>query len=192
MTNLPDPELATSDTVCIAVVDKDRNAISLINSLSGLFGSGISCLETGVVLHNRAASFRLDSSHPNALAPRKRPLHTLMPGMITRAGRAVMPYGVMGGDYQPFGHAHFLSNVIAYGMDLQEAIDDARVFHRDGCVVVEHGVSLDAIHQLRDKGHAVVIADKPLGGAQAIWIDHERDTLTGASDPRKDGMAAGY
>lgn len=192
MTNLPDPELTTSDTVYIAVVDKDRNAISFINSIYHSFGSGITCPETGVVLQNRGASFRLNPQHPNALAPRKRPVHTIMPGMVTRAGRAVMPYGVMGGDYQPFGHAHFLSNVIDYGMDLQEAIDSPRVFYENGCVVVEHGVSENAIRQLRDKGHKVALATKPLGGGQAIWIDWERGTLTGASDPRKDGIAAGY
>lgn len=192
MTHLSDPELAKSDTVYISVVDKDRNAVSFINSTYHSFGSGITCPETGVVLQNRGASFRLDPHHPNALAPSKRPLHTIMPGMVTRAGRAVMPYGVMGGDYQPFGHAHFLTNVIDYGMDVQQAIDSPRVFHQDDCVVAEHGVSEETIQGLQAKEHRVTIAEEPHGGAQAIWIDWDRGTLTAGSDPRKDGMAAGY
>ncbi|MCO6188590.1 gamma-glutamyltransferase [Rhizobium sp. L1K21] len=192
MTDLPDPKLSTSDTVYISVVDADRNAVSFINSIYYSFGSGIVCPETGVLLQNRGASFRLDPSHPNALAPGKRPMHTIMPGMVTREGRAVMPYGVMGGDYQPFGHAHLLTSVIDFGMDVQQAIDSSRVFYQDDKVVAERSVPEKTVAELREKGHDVISAEEPLGGGQAIWIDWEQGTLTGASDPRKDGFAAGY
>lgn len=192
MTHIPDLELAMSDTVYISVVDEDRNAVSFINSTYYSFGSGITCPETGVVLQNRGASFRLDPDHPNALAPGKRPMHTIMPGMLTKDGKAIMPFGVMGGDYQPFGHAHLLTNVIDFDMDLQEAMDSPRVFYRDQQIVAERGVPAATLAGLQKLGHAVTLASEPLGGGQAIWIDWDKGTLTGASDPRKDGMAQGY
>lgn len=192
MTHVPPLDLALSDTVYIAVVDRDRNAISFINSTYHPFGSGITCPETGVVLQNRGSSFRLDEAHPNALAPGKRPLHTIMPGMLTQGDRAVMPFGVMGGDYQPFGHTHLLTNVLDFGMDLQEALDSPRVFTQGSAILAERGVPPETVEGLRALGHQVVEAPEPHGGGQAIWIDWERGTLTGASDPRKDGLAIGY
>ncbi len=192
MTHIPALDLAKSDTVYISVVDEDRNAISFINSTYHSFGSAITCPETGVVLQNRGASFRLDPDHPNALAPGKRPMHTIMPGMLTRDGRAVMPFGVMGGDYQPFGHAHLLTNVLDFGMDLQEAMDSPRVFYKGQQIVAERGVPMATIAGLQQRGHEVTFAAEPHGGGQAIWIDWDKGTLTGASDPRKDGMASGY
>ncbi|PKP75901.1 MAG: gamma-glutamyltransferase [Alphaproteobacteria bacterium HGW-Alphaproteobacteria-6] len=192
MTHLPPVELAMSDTVYISVVDEDRNAISFINSTYWAFGSGITCPETGVVLQNRGSSFRMDPTHPNALAPGKRPMHTIMPGMVTRNGQVVMPFGVMGGDYQPMGHAHLLTNILDFGMDVQAALDSPRVFHEDGQVKVERGVPEATRAGLRALGHDVAETPEPFGGGQAIWIDWEKGTLTGGSDPRKDGMAAGY
>lgn len=192
MTDLPDPGLAKTDTVYISIVDEDRNAVSFINSTYHAFGSGITCAQTGVVLQNRGASFRLDPAHPNALRPGKRPLHTIMPGMLTKDGRAVMPFGVMGGDYQPFGHAHLLGNLLDHGMDVQEALDCARVFYRNGEVQAEHGVPLNSVAGLQARGHKVSVATEAHGGGQAIWIDWEAGTLTGGSDPRKDGLALGY
>ena len=192
MTDLPALDLALSDTVYISVVDEDRNAVSFINSTYHSFGSGITCPETGVVFQNRGASFSLDADHPNALAPAKRPMHTIMPGMVTKDGRAVMPYGVMGGDYQPFGHAHVLTNLLDHGMDLQEALDCPRVFYQDEQIVAEHGIPAEAIAGLQSRGHRVTLASEPHGGGQAIWIDWNKGTLTGASDPRKDGLALGY
>lgn len=192
MTHLPELELVKSDTVYLSAVDSDRNTVSFINSTYHSFGSGITCPETGVVMQNRGASFRLDPDHPNALAPGKRPMHTIMPGMLTKDGRAVMPFGVMGGDYQPFGHAHLLSNVIDYGMDLQEAVDHPRTFYTKDVVQVERGVSADTIAGLQARGHTVTFSTEAHGGAQAIWIDWDNGTLTGASDPRKDGCALGY
>jgi gamma-glutamyltranspeptidase/glutathione hydrolase len=190
--NLPEIEMAMSDTVYISVVDKDRNAVSFINSTFHSFGSGITSPKTGVVLQNRGSSFKLDPLHPNSLAPRKRPMHTIMPGMVTKAGQAVMPFGVMGGDYQPFGHTHLLTNLLDFGMDPQEALDSPRVFYEAGAVVAERGIPEEAISGLKKLGHKVVSAKEPFGGGQAVWIDWEKGTLSGASDPRKDGCAIGF
>ena len=119
MQHLPEIEMAMSDTVYISIVDKDRNAVSFINSTYHSFGSGITGPKTGVVMQNRGSSFKLDPAHPNSLEPGKRPMHTIMPGMVTKNGHAVMPFGVMGGDYQPFGHVHLLTNLFDFGMDPQ-------------------------------------------------------------------------
>lgn len=192
MTDLPPIDLAPSDTVYISVVDEDRNAISFINSTYWAFGSGITCPQTGVVLQNRGSSFRMNPAHPNALAPGKRPMHTIMPGMVTREGRAIMPFGVMGGDFQPMGHVHLLTNMLEYGMDVQAALDSPRVFPDKGVVRAERGVSAATLQGLQALGHPVAEAEEPWGGGQAIWIDWQKGTLTGGSDPRKDGMAAGF
>ena len=192
MAHLPPVSLPGSDTVYISVVDRDRNAVSFINSTYYSFGSGVVGPKSGVVLQNRGCSFRLLRGHPNAMAPGKRPVHTIMPAMATANGRAVMPFGVMGGSYQPFGHVHVLTNLLDFGMDPQEALDAPRVFYDGGKVVAERGVPASAIDGLRRRGHEVTPAIKPLGGGQLVWIDWERGTLTGASDPRKDGCAIGY
>lgn len=192
MTGLPDVELPKSDTVYISVVDADRNAVSFINSTYDSFGAAVTGPKSGVVLQSRGRSFRLDADHPNVIAPSKRPLHTIMPGMAVKDGRVVMPFGVMGGAYQPFGHVHLMTNLIDFGMDPQEALDAPRVFHRDGVVEVENGVPQSVIDGLTAKGHIVKRSDEPFGGGQAVLIDWEKGTLTGASDHRKDGCALGY
>jgi len=192
MTDLPPVHLPKSDTVYISVVDRDRNAVSFINSTYHSFGSGIVSPKTGVVLQNRGSSFNLDPRHPNCIAPRKRPMHTIMPGMATRDGKAVMPFGVMGGGYQPFGHVHLLTNMLDFGMDPQAALDAPRVFHDAGILEAERGIPVAAIEGLRRRGHRVETPQEPHGGGQAIWIDWHKGTLTGASDPRKDGCALGY
>jgi gamma-glutamyltranspeptidase/glutathione hydrolase len=192
MVGLPPAEMKRADTVYLSVVDRDRNAVSFINSIYHSFGSTLVAPRSGVVLQNRGASFRLDPSHPNAMAPAKRPMHTIMPGMAMRAGRALMPFGVMGGDYQPFGHVHLLTNVLDYAMDPQAALDDARVFYDEGAVEAERGVSGQTIAGLQAKGHRIVIPGEPHGGGQAILIDWEAGTLTAGSDPRKDGCALGW
>jgi gamma-glutamyltranspeptidase/glutathione hydrolase len=192
MADLPAPTLEHSDTVYLCVVDRDRNAVSLINSTYHSFGSGVVAPKSGVILQNRGSSFRLDPKHPNAIAPGKRPMHTIMPGMAVKDGRAWMPYGVMGGDYQPFGHVHLLTNILDFGMDPQAALDCARVFHDSGNVEVERGIPAAAIAGLKQRGHATVDAVEPLGGGQAIEIDAKDGTLTAGSDPRKDGCALGY
>ena len=180
------------DTVYLCVVDKDGNACSFINSLFQSFGTGILAEKSGVVLQNRGFGFRLERGHPNCIAPRKRPLHTIMPGMAMRNGRAIMPYGVMGGHFQPMGQSWFLGNHVDYGLDLQEAIDLPRLFPYGGKVEAERGIPANVVAELARLGHDVVTVDKPHGGGQAIFIDHERGYLIGASDPRKDGCAMGY
>ena len=180
------------DTVYLCVVDRDGNACSLINSLFEGFGSGIWAPKSGVFLQNRGLSFRLERGHPNCIAPNKRPMHTIIPGMVTNAGRAVMPYGVMGGHFQPMGQTLFLANHFDHGLDIQQSLDLARIFPRLGRVQAERGIPADTIARLTAMGHAVDQVQNPHGGGQAIWIDHQRGVLIGGSDPRKDGMALGY
>jgi gamma-glutamyltranspeptidase/glutathione hydrolase len=121
-------------------------------------------------------------------------MHTIIPGMVAKDGKAIMPFGVMGGQYQAIGHAHFLTNHIDYGMDLQEAIDFPRVLSVPSGqeLDVESGVPEPVAKGLAALGHKVTKAARPIGGGQAIKIDWEQGTLTGGSDPRKDGCALGY
>jgi gamma-glutamyltranspeptidase/glutathione hydrolase len=181
-----------SDTIYLCVVDRDGNAISFINSVYRHFGSAIVTDQTGIVLHNRGACFVVEPGHPNTIGGAKRPLNTIIPGMLMKDGRAVMPFGVMGGHYQPIGHAHLIGNLLDFAMDVQEALDAPRVFAYDGVVKVERGVPADATAALARLGHQIVPALDPIGGGQAIWIDRARGVLIGGSDPRKDGMALGY
>ena len=145
-----------------------------------------------MLLQNRGQSFLLERGHPNALAPGKRPMHTIIPGMLTRDGQAVMPFGVMGGHFQPVGQSLLLTNMFDQGLDVQAALDLPRVMPRFGDVYVERGVPMEARAGLTARGHHVVEVDPPHGGGQAIWIDRERGVLVGGSDQRKDGMALGY
>ncbi len=192
MDDLPDLNLRTSDTIYISVVDKDKNAVSFINSVYASFGCGISDPETGVVFQNRGASFQMQTDHPNVIAPGKRPMHTIMPGMLTKDGAVVMPFGVMGGDYQPYGHTRLLTNIIDYGMDPQAALDMPRVFGMGDEVQAESGMPVDTIAGLKKLGHTVTQTTSPHGGGQAIMINTESGVLSGGSDPRKDGCAIGY
>lgn len=185
---------AHTDTVYLCVVDAERNAVSLIHSIFTPFGSGIVGPRSGVLLHNRGQSFSLDPAHPNALAPRKRPMHTIIPAMLTRDGRAVMPFGVMGGHYQAMGQAVFLSRMLDFGCNPQRAMDLPRAFVRPGTRIVEAEATWPAatLDVLRDRGFEIVAPPWAIGGSQAIWIDHDAGTLIGGSDPRKDGCALGW
>jgi gamma-glutamyltranspeptidase/glutathione hydrolase len=180
------------DTVYLCVVDKDGNACSFINSLFQAFGSGILAHNSGVMLQNRGFGFRLERGHPNCIAPNKRPMHTIIPGMLMKDGRAQMPFGVMGGHYQPMGQSWFLTNLLEYGLDIQQSIDLFRVFPYAGKLQVERGVPPDLLARLTAMGHVPELQERPHGGGQAIWIDHERGCLIGGSEPRKDGLALGY
>lgn len=183
-------EAVHKETIYITVVDKDRMAVSLIYSIFHSFGSHIATPKFGIMLQNRGAGFTLKEGHPNEAAGGKRPMHTIIPGMLKRAGKVIMPFGVMGGAYQPNGHARFISNIADYGMDPQSAIDAPRSFSDAGEMKVERGYNDDVRTELAAKGHKVITPNGPIGGAQAILI--EDDVLIGGSDPRKDGCALGY
>ena len=180
------------DTIYLTVADKDRNVISFINSLFAGFGSGLMAPQTGVMLQNRGSGFVVEPGHPNCIAPNKRPFHTIIPGMVHKDGRIHISYGVMGGHYQPVGHTHLLTNVIDFGMDLQEALDLARVFPFGGALEIENGISDEVAGGLAELGHKVMRRPIPLGGGQAIMVDWDNGALIGGSESRKDGMALGY
>jgi gamma-glutamyltranspeptidase/glutathione hydrolase len=179
-------------TIYVTVVDKDRNVCSFINSIAHAFGSAIVSNKTGILLQNRAGGFRIQPGHPNCIGPGKRPLHTIIPGLATKNGRAIMPFGVMGGQYQPVGQCHVLTNILDYGCDVQEAIDMPRGLHYEGVYQLEDSVPAEVVEGLKKLGHKTTSIVGPLGGGQAIWIDWDKGTLTGGSDPRKDGCALGY
>lgn len=184
------------DTCHVAVVDRDRNAISLIASVFEDFGSGIVPPGTGVLLQNRGHGFVLTAGHPNELAPNKRPLHTIIPALVTRDGRVSHVLGVVGGHYQAWGHAHVISNLLDYGMDVQQALDAPRAYHSAGAIEVERGVADCVVRGLERRGHKIrrhpdPLTSWPIGGAQLIEIDWQSGTLCGAADPRLDGCALG-
>ena len=189
---MPRAPATASDTVYLTVVDRDRMAVSLINTLFSTFGVGICTEQTGIMLTNRGACFVLDPAHPNCFGPSKRPLHTIIPALAFRDGRCELAFGVMGAHYQPMGHVQVVTNLVDYGMDLQTAIDCPRFFFVGETSVVERGVPQATIEGLEARGHHVVLAPSPWGGAQAIRIDWPRGVLIGGSDPRKDGCALGY
>lgn len=179
------------DTVQICVVDDEGNAVSLINSICAAFGSGIFAPGCGVLLQNRGVGFSLDPSHPNRLEGGKRPFHTIIPGLLSQSGRAVMPFGVIGLQYQAVGHVQVMSGVVDRDLDVQQACDAPRSFAFDGELSLEPTIAADVPARLAAKGHRVTIAEHPIGGCQAIWIDHERGILAGAADQRRDGIALG-
>lgn len=189
---MPEADVAVSlqpETVYLAVVDDERNVVSFINSLFHTFGSGIACPETGVLLHNRGLGFSLEPGHANCIAPRRRPQHTILPALVRKDGLPVMPFAVMGGGYQPTGQAHILTNMIDYGMDVQEAIDSPRSFRFAGRFQLEEAVPEEVATGLQRLGHETIRNEAPLGGAQAIQVDWAGGVLTGGSDARKDGCS---
>jgi gamma-glutamyltranspeptidase/glutathione hydrolase len=199
-----DPKLARGDTIYLTVVDKDRNCCSLIQSNYFPFGSKVVPGNVGFVIQNRGALFALDDTHPNRLEPHKRPFHTIIPAFVTKDGKPYFTFGVMGGDFQPQGHVQILVNMIDYGLNVQAAGDAARIAHAGsatptglpakgvGTVQVERGVSDETIAALRALGHTVTRARGAYGGYQGILIDWENGVLHGATESRKDGVAAGY
>jgi gamma-glutamyltranspeptidase/glutathione hydrolase len=189
---LPGAPTPGSDTVYLTVVDRDRRAVSLINSLYSSFGTAICTEKTGIMLNNRGSGFVLKPGHPNTLGPSKRPMHTIIPAMAMRDGRCDVSFGVMGAHYQPMGHTQMVLNLYDYGMDIQSAIDAPRAFFDGEATVVGRGLPAATIEGLKARGHRIEVAAAPWGGAQAIRIDWKRGVLIGGSEPRKDGSALGY
>ncbi|HEX6957173.1 MAG TPA: gamma-glutamyltransferase [Ferrovibrio sp.] len=180
------------DTVYITVADAEGNVCSFINSLFFPYGTGLCSPKTGVLLQNRGYGFRVDPAHANCVAPLKRPLHTIIPAMALKNGKPWLSYGVMGGGFQPVGQAHVLTNIVDYGMNVQEAIDCARGFHISGKFEAERGIRPEVLQGLAALGHEIKMAEMPHGGGQAIMIDAENGVLQAGSDPRKDGCALTY
>jgi len=180
------------DTVYLTVVDKDRMAVSLIYSIFKAFGSGLCSSKYGILFHNRGTGFTLEKGHPNEAGGGKRPMHTIIPGMLRKDGKVTMPFGVMGGAYQANGHVRFLTNMVDFGLNPQNAIDAPRAFAEGNTLNIERGYRDNVVQELVDLGHQITVPDAPIGGAQAIQIDNENGILLGASDPRKDGAAIGY
>jgi gamma-glutamyltranspeptidase/glutathione hydrolase len=200
------PLLERSDTIYLTVVDKDRNCCSFIQSNFAGFGSWIVPGDVGFVMQNRGELFALDEQHLNRLEPHKRPFHTIIPAMVTKGGQPWFCFGVMGGDMQAQGHVQILVDLIDFQMNVQEAGDEARIRHDGsaeptgsaaepggGTVVVEPQVPAEVVAALEKKGHRVERGrGGGFGGYQGILIDSELGVLRGASEPRKDGYAAGY
>jgi gamma-glutamyltranspeptidase / glutathione hydrolase len=180
------------DTVYLTVVDKDRNAISLIQSIFSAFGSGLVAGDTGIVLHNRGAGFSFDPNHPNRLEGNKRPFHTLVPAMVFQNGNPWLTFGVMGGDMQTQGHVQVLLNIIDFGMDVQRAGEAPRFRHFESGLALESAIGEDVRGALQSKGHKSTTSPGLFGGYQAIMIDPKTGALFGGSDPRKDGCAIGW
>jgi gamma-glutamyltranspeptidase / glutathione hydrolase len=187
---VPTKAAEDADTVLLTVGDEEGNLVSYINSRFAGFGSGLVAGDTGIALQNRGASFSLDPDHPNSLEPGKRPFHTLVPAVAKLDEDDWLAFGVMGGYMQPQGHVQVLSNLVDYGMDLQAALDAPRWRYReDGSLGIEERLPNAA--KLARMGHDVgVLTPVMFGGAQAV---RRRDgTLSGATEPRKDGTAIGY
>ncbi len=189
---LPAAPSPGSDTVYLTVVDRDRKAVSLINTLYSYFGVGICTEKTGIVLTNRGSCFVLDPAHPNTFGPGKRPMHTIIPALAFRDGCCDMAFGVMGAHYQPMGHVQIVTGMVDYGLDVQAAIDAPRAFFVGEQTVLERGIPPATVAGLKARGHDLALAHAPHGGAQAIRIDWQRGVLIAGSDPRKDGAALGY
>ena len=183
-----------SDTIYLAVADREGNIVSWIQSIYSNFGSGITVEGMGFALQNRGAGFTLDLAHPNVLAGGKRPFHTIIPGFMER-GDSHIGFGIMGGPNQPLAHAQFVSNVVDYGMNLQQALESPRFTKSSpaGCdVLIESRVSEATLQQLTAMGHEVAVRreyTQEMGRGQAILHDSKTGTNYAASDPRADGAA---
>lgn len=193
--SVPEPgSPVRSDTAYLCAADADGMMVSLIESTFSSFGSGIVVPGTGIVLQNRGSGFSLKPGHPNELAPRKRPYHTIIPGFLTRGGQPVGPFGVMGGHMQPQGHVQVVVNTVDYGMNPQAALDAPRWFWWMGNdLKVEPGVDAAVVEALVARGHAVDVdaALDVFGRGQIIWRQAAGGLVAG-SDGRADGCALGY
>ena len=200
-----DQQLKGGETVYLTVADEDGNMVSLIQSNFAAFGSGLVPDSLGFFLQNRGYLFSLHEGQNNTYAPHKRPFHTIIPAFVTKDDVPYMSFGVMGGGFQPEGQVQVLMNMIDFGMNIQEAGDAPRIAHGGsseptgyegggiGTIYLESGFSEKTIRALLQMGYGVA-AGTPgdFGGYQCIQLDAKQRVYHGASDPRKDGMAAGY
>lgn len=188
---------ARSDTTYLAAVDKEGNIASLIQSNYDAFGSGVAVTGRGFMLQDRGALFLLDPSHPNALAPRKRPFHTIIPAFMEQ-GDVHIGFGIMGGANQPLAHAQFVSNVVDYGMNIQAALSEPRFTVQPtelgiGCnILIESRVPPQTLKELEQKGHTFKVRKEysaAMGRGQAVLHNSKSNLNFAASDPRADGSA---
>lgn len=190
------------DTIYLCVVDRDGLCVSLIQSIFNGFGSGLVAEGTGIVIHNRGASFSLEEGDANRLEPGKRPMHTLIPAMLLRDGLPWVVFGTMGAHGQAQTHLQLVSNLIDFELGPQAAIESPRWVSGRGVpgdplnvLYLEPGIAPEVVEQLRAMGHEVRVSEawsSLLGHAHMIQIDRERGVLGGASDPRSDGAALGW
>ncbi|MCK4294874.1 MAG: gamma-glutamyltransferase [Planctomycetes bacterium] len=193
-----------SDTIYLTAADGQGNMVSLIQSTYYGFGSQMVPDGLGFALQNRGRMFSLNPDDLNKLEPHKRPFHTIIPGFMTRGGRPVFSFGVMGGDFQPQGHSQVLMNIIDFGFSPQQAGEQPRVAHFEsstpmgskmaggGSVGFERHIPDDVKRKLADMGHKVRSGAGAFGGYQGIWAKSNPLRYFGGSDPRKDGCAIGY
>ena len=198
------PALEHGDTIYLSVADRHGNMVSLIQSNYRGMGSGVCPPGLGFGFQDRGELFALDPKHRNGYAPGKRPFHTIIPGFVTKDGAPWFSFGVMGGATQPQAQAQVLINMIDFGMNIQEAGDFSRILHRGssqptgsimedgGTVSLESGYSPAVIQELESRGHRFSDARGSFGGYQGILRDPKTGVYSGASESRKDGMAAGY
>lgn len=198
-----DPNL-DSDTIYLTAADGEGNMISFIQSLYSGFGSTICPDGLGFPIQNRGQSYSLDPNHRNRLEPHKRPFHTIIPAFMTRDGNPVMSFGVMGGDFQPQGHAQIVMNIVDFGMSIQQAGDQPRLSHNGsssptgdtmedgGTLQFEYGFDDSVKVQLAQMGHNISPKIAAHGGYQNIWREDDPRVYFGGSDPRKDGCAIGW
>ncbi|MDM3871969.1 gamma-glutamyltransferase [Porticoccus sp. W117] len=201
------PNLYQGDTIYLTTADSEGNMVSLIQSNYRGMGSGVVVPGLGFGFQDRGQLFSMDPKHANSYEPGKRPFHTIIPAFVTKAGKPLISFGLMGGGMQPQGHVQVLVNMIDFGMNLQEAGDAARWQHfgsteptdsseaylvDGGQLAVESGVPYQTVRELMEKGHKVRYDRGGYGGYQAIRYDREKGVYFGASESRKDGQAAGY
>ncbi|MGH2542485.1 MAG: gamma-glutamyltransferase family protein [Ardenticatenaceae bacterium] len=189
----PSGEPERGGTVYLCTADQDGMMVSYIQSNYMGFGSGIVVPGTGIALQNRGAGFRLDLDHPNALAPGKRPFHTIIPAFLTRGGEPVGPFGVMGAHMQPQGHVQMVLNTVDWRLNPQASLDAPRWRYTEGRgVLLEHGTPRHVVQGLHDRGHDITLAPTaaPFGRGQIIWRT-QHGTYVAGSEPRADGLAMG-
>lgn len=202
--SVPAGNLETGNTIYLTTADKDGNMVSLIQSNYRGMGSGMTPGKLGFVLQDRGEMFIIDPHHMNKYEPHKRPFHTIIPAFITKDGKPLISFGVMGGSMQPQGHVQMVVNLVDFKMNLQEAGDAPRICHEGsseptgekmtdgGVVYLESGVPYESVRNLLGLGHSVQFINGIYGGYQAIKWDDKNKVYYGASESRKDGQAAGY